>query len=40
MGSNLTKTVTFGAKRFVRHSRYVRYLGCLLFEGFTVFLWG
>ena len=36
MGGSLTKIVIFGPKHFVRYSRHFRYLGCLLFGGFTV----
>ena len=36
LGGNLTKIVTFGTKHFVRYSRYVCCLGCLLLGGFTV----
>ena len=35
MGGSLTKIVTFGPKHFVRYSRHFRYLGRLLFGGFT-----
>ena len=38
LGGSLTKIVTFGTKHFVRYSRHVRYLGCPLLGGFTVFL--
>ena len=37
LGGSLTKIVTFGIKHFVRYSRHVRYLGCPLLGGFTVF---
>ena len=37
-GGNLKKIVTFGTERFVRYSWHVRYLGCPLLGGFTVFL--
>ena len=33
---SLAKIVTFGTKHFVRYSRHIRYLGCLLLGGFTV----
>ena len=36
LGGSLTKIVTCGTKHFVRYSRHVRYLGCLLLGGFTV----
>ena len=36
LGGNFKKIVTFGTKRFVRYSWYVRYLGCPLLGGFTV----
>ena len=36
LGGSLTKIATFGTKHFVRFSRHVRYLGCLLLRGFTV----
>ena len=36
LGGNLKKIVTFGTKRFVRYSKHVRCLGCLLLGGFTV----
>ena len=36
LGGNLKKTVTFGTDCFVRYSRHVRYLGCLLLGSFTV----
>ena len=35
LGGNLTKTVTFGRKRFVCYSRHVHYLGCPLLGSFT-----
>ena len=38
LGRNLKKIVTFGTKCFLRYSWNVRYLGCPLFGGFTVFL--
>ena len=34
----LKKIVTFGTKRFVRYSWYVRYSGCPLLRGFTVYI--
>ena len=34
---SLRNIVTFGTKHFVRYSRHVRYLGCPLLGGFTVF---
>ena len=37
LGGSLTKIVTFGTKRFVRYSKPVRYLGCPLLGGFTVY---
>ena len=37
LGGRLTKIVIFGTKSFVRYSRHVRYLGCPLLRGFTVF---
>ena len=38
MGGSLTKIATFGTNHFVHYSRHVRYLGCQLLGGFTVFL--
>ena len=37
LGDNLTKIVIFVTRHFVRYSRHVHYLGCLLLGGFTVF---
>ena len=37
LGGSLTKIVAFGTKHFVRYSRHVRYLGCPLLGGFTVY---
>ena len=37
LGVGLTKIVAFGTKHFVRYSRHVRYLGCPLLGGFTVY---
>ena len=37
LGRILTKIVTFRTKHFVRYSRHVRYMGCPLLGGFTVF---
>ena len=37
LGDNLTKIVIFVTRHFVRYSRHVHYLGCLLLCGFTVF---
>ena len=37
LGGSLTKIVTFGTKHFVNYLRHVRYLGCALLGGFTVF---
>ena len=36
LGGNFKKIVTFAAQRFVRYSRHVRYLACLLLGGFPV----
>ena len=36
LGGNLKKIVTFGTKRFAPYSWHVRYLGCPLLGGFTV----
>ena len=36
LGGCINKIVTFGTKHFVRYSRYVCYLRCLLLGGFTV----
>ena len=38
LGGSLWKIATFGTKHFVRYSRHVRYLGCPLLGGFTVFI--
>ena len=38
LGGNLKKIDKFGTKRFVRYSWHVRYLGCPLLGGFTVFV--
>ena len=37
LGSSLTKIFIFGSKYFVRYSRHIGYLGCLLLKGFTLF---
>ena len=37
LGGNLKKIVLFGTKCFIRYSWHVRYLGCQLLGGFTVF---
>ena len=37
LGSSLTKIVTFGTKHFARYLRHVRYLGCPVLGGFTVY---
>ena len=37
LGGSLTKIAIFGTKHFVRYTRHVRYLGCLLLAVFTVF---
>ena len=37
LGGNLKEAVTFGTKCFVCYSWQVRYLGCPLLGGFTVF---
>ena len=36
LGGCINKIVTFWTKHFVRYSRYVCYLRCLLLGGFTV----
>ena len=37
LGGNLKTIATFGTKCFVHYSRHVRYLGCPLLGGFTVY---
>ena len=37
LGGSLTKIATYGTKHFVRYSRHVRYFGCPLLGGFTVY---
>ena len=37
LGGNLKKIVTFWAQHFVRYSWHVRYLGCPLLGGFTIY---
>ena len=37
LGGNLKNIVTFGTKNFARYSRHVRYFGCPLLGGSTVF---
>ena len=38
LGGNLKKISHFGTKRIIRYSRHVRYLGCPLLGGFTIYI--